>query len=190
MVDCLFCQIVAKKVPAKIVYEDEAAVAFLDIAPRSRGMTILVPKKHYKEFNEDLQASSRLMHTSLLIAEAIKQTLHPQTVELAVIPSPMIPHFHIKLYPVYDREKEMPLIENQPQQATELELNNIAEKIRAVKIDMKQIYTRDYDQPQQPLSTFTGVGEKTADEQKAEKQKQPRRKKDEVYWMKRETDIG
>jgi histidine triad (HIT) family protein len=188
MADCLFCQIVAKKVPAKIVYEDEAAVGFLDIAPRTQGMTILVPKKHYKEFNEDLQTSSRLMHTSLLIAESIKETLHPQTVEFAVIPSPMIPHFHIKLYPVYDREKEMPLIENQPQQATELELNNIAEKIRAVKIDMKQIYTRDYDHPQQPLSEFTGVGEKTEAEQKAEK-KQPR-KKDEVYWMKREVDIG
>ncbi len=44
--ECLFCKIVNGDVPAKKVYEDEHAVAFLDISPRNPGHTIVVPKKH------------------------------------------------------------------------------------------------------------------------------------------------
>jgi histidine triad (HIT) family protein len=45
---CLFCGIVAGKIPAKKVYEDEHAFAFLDINPRNPGHTLVIPKKHYE----------------------------------------------------------------------------------------------------------------------------------------------
>ena len=44
--DCLFCKIAAKTNPAKIVYEDDHAVAFLDIMPRAPGHTMVIPKYH------------------------------------------------------------------------------------------------------------------------------------------------
>ena len=44
--DCLFCKIAAKTIPAKIVYEDDHAVAFLDIMPRTEGHTMVIPKYH------------------------------------------------------------------------------------------------------------------------------------------------
>ena len=44
--DCLFCKIASKEIPSKIVYEDEAVLAFLDITPRSPGHTMVIPKFH------------------------------------------------------------------------------------------------------------------------------------------------
>jgi len=44
--DCLFCKIVAKGIPASIVYEDGHAIAFLDASPRAPGHTLVVPRAH------------------------------------------------------------------------------------------------------------------------------------------------
>ena len=46
MNDCLFCKISAKKIPAKLVYEDRNAVAFEDIHPQAPVHVLIVPKKH------------------------------------------------------------------------------------------------------------------------------------------------
>ena len=46
MADCLFCSIVEGAIPNHTVYEDEHCLAFLDIYPRSKGHTVVIPKKH------------------------------------------------------------------------------------------------------------------------------------------------
>ena len=46
MDDCLFCKIIAKKIPALTIYENENVMAFLDIAPRAKGHTVVIPKHH------------------------------------------------------------------------------------------------------------------------------------------------
>ncbi len=43
---CLFCDIVEKKRPARIVYEDEHAIAFEDINPQAPIHVLVVPRKH------------------------------------------------------------------------------------------------------------------------------------------------
>ncbi|MDG6939183.1 MAG: HIT domain-containing protein [Nitrososphaerota archaeon] len=43
---CVFCRIVKKELPSHILYEDQKYIAFLDIAPFSRGHTLVCPKKH------------------------------------------------------------------------------------------------------------------------------------------------
>ncbi len=45
---CVFCGIVEKKVPARIVGENKNALAFLDIAPFSDGHTVVISKQHYE----------------------------------------------------------------------------------------------------------------------------------------------
>lgn len=44
--DCIFCAIAAGEGPAQIIAENEHAVAFLDIAPATRGHTLVIPKNH------------------------------------------------------------------------------------------------------------------------------------------------
>ncbi len=44
---CPFCQIIAGKIPAKKIYEDDKVIALLDINPAVSGHTLLMPKEHY-----------------------------------------------------------------------------------------------------------------------------------------------
>lgn len=44
--DCLFCKIAAGELPAEIVYEDDAAVAFRDINPIAPLHLLVIPRKH------------------------------------------------------------------------------------------------------------------------------------------------
>jgi histidine triad (HIT) family protein len=44
--DCLFCKIIEKQIPASIVYEDGRVVAFNDINPQAPTHVLVVPKKH------------------------------------------------------------------------------------------------------------------------------------------------
>lgn len=49
--DCLFCKIAAKKIPAKIVYEDEDVFAFEDINPQAPTHLLICPKKHFESLH-------------------------------------------------------------------------------------------------------------------------------------------
>jgi len=51
---CLFCEIIERKRPAKIVYEDAQVMAFDDIHPQAPVHTLIIPKKHIAT-NLDLQ---------------------------------------------------------------------------------------------------------------------------------------
>jgi len=47
MNDCIFCKIISGDAPCSKVYENEFALAFLDINPATRYHTLVIPKKHY-----------------------------------------------------------------------------------------------------------------------------------------------
>jgi len=46
MSDCIFCKIAEKKIPSKIVYEDDLVVAFEDVSPQAPVHILLIPRKH------------------------------------------------------------------------------------------------------------------------------------------------
>jgi histidine triad (HIT) family protein len=46
--DCVFCKIVAGKIPAREVHRDEQAIAFRDINPQAPTHILLVPTTHYE----------------------------------------------------------------------------------------------------------------------------------------------
>jgi histidine triad (HIT) family protein len=43
---CIFCGIIERKIPAKIIYEDERSLAFEDINPQAPVHVLVIPKKH------------------------------------------------------------------------------------------------------------------------------------------------
>ena len=51
MSDCLFCKIIAGSIPSTKVYEDEAILAFRDIAPQAPTHILVVPKAHIDSCN-------------------------------------------------------------------------------------------------------------------------------------------
>ena len=50
MDNCLFCKIIKKEIPAKIIYEDKDVLVFLDINPTTNGDTLVIPKKHFENY--------------------------------------------------------------------------------------------------------------------------------------------
>jgi histidine triad (HIT) family protein len=73
--DCLFCQIAAKNIPAKIVYEDEHVVAFEDIAPRAPHHILLIPKQHIASLNDLTEATAPVAAQLLLAAQKLAKEL-------------------------------------------------------------------------------------------------------------------
>jgi histidine triad (HIT) family protein len=52
MDDCIFCKIIAGRIPASKVYEDDRFLAFLDIRPINRGHVLLIPKVHAERLTD------------------------------------------------------------------------------------------------------------------------------------------
>jgi histidine triad (HIT) family protein len=61
MADCLFCKIVRKEIPAKLLYEDEDALAFEDINPQAPVHVLVVPKRHIPTLNDLTPADDALI---------------------------------------------------------------------------------------------------------------------------------
>jgi histidine triad (HIT) family protein len=57
---CIFCEIAAKKLPARIIYEDEHAIAFEDINPKAPVHALVIPKKHIST-NLDIEESDNML---------------------------------------------------------------------------------------------------------------------------------
>ena len=50
--DCIFCKIISKEIPAKILYEDDDSISFLDVFPVAKGHTLVIPKKHFAKIQD------------------------------------------------------------------------------------------------------------------------------------------
>ena len=164
---CLFCAIAKKEIPAKVVYEDDNCLAILDINPRSTGMTLVIPKRHLKDFSENTSLSTKVFSSALIVAEKIRGALHPKDIGISILPSEL-QHFHIRIYPIY--ENEVPLMENQPKKVSENELNDIARKI---------------------ISAGASLSEKTENipAKKHRKPKEKKKSKGDMFWIKRSMQL-
>ena len=59
--DCIFCKIVNKEIPSKIIYEDEEIVAFNDIHPLTPIHILVIPKKHIESVLDIKQEDEKLI---------------------------------------------------------------------------------------------------------------------------------
>jgi histidine triad (HIT) family protein len=50
--DCLFCRIIERKIPASIVYEDDRVLAFNDINPQAPTHVLVIPRRHIASLND------------------------------------------------------------------------------------------------------------------------------------------
>ena len=49
MMNCIFCKIALKEIPAKILVETESCIGFLDAFPLAKGHALVIPKNHYEK---------------------------------------------------------------------------------------------------------------------------------------------
>ena len=67
MSDCLFCKIINREIPSKVVYEDEYVLAFEDIQPAAPVHVLVIPKMHVENV-EALDEQSLPVMTNLFAA--------------------------------------------------------------------------------------------------------------------------
>lgn len=71
MKNCIFCKIVNKELPAKILYEDEEIVAFPDIHPSAPVHILVVPKKHIETIDHLEEGDQKIVGQMVMIAQKI-----------------------------------------------------------------------------------------------------------------------
>ena len=73
MADCMFCDIVAGRLPASVVYRDPACLAFLDIRPINLGHTLVVPLNHSSTLSDlDPLDGAAVFEVARMIAVAMR----------------------------------------------------------------------------------------------------------------------
>lgn len=97
MEQCIFCKIINKEIPAKIVYEDKDFLAFLDINPQSPGHTQVIPKKHYR-WVWDVPNVGKYFEIVKRIALAQRKAFDTEFI-LSKIIGDEVPHAHIWVFP-------------------------------------------------------------------------------------------
>lgn len=102
MINCIFCKIAKGEIPCTKIWEDEKHLAFLDLNPNTKGMTLVIPKDH---FDSDATNMPEKEYSDLLIAvknvaKMLERGLKVKRVAL-VMEGLGVNHVHFKLYPIY-----------------------------------------------------------------------------------------
>jgi histidine triad (HIT) family protein len=102
MTGCTFCEIVAGARPARVVLDDDVALAFLDVRPVFLGHTLVVPRSHYEtmwDVPEDLVGP--LFNRVRLVARAMEDGLGAGGSFVAQNNrvSQSVPHLHVHVVP-------------------------------------------------------------------------------------------
>ncbi len=105
MDDCIFCKIVKKEIPAKIIFEDDSSMAFLDVNPRAPGHLLLIPKDHHRWFIDmPDELSDKLFRNAKSLAAQLKEKYSADYVRLGIVGTD-VPHVHVHLIPLKIGEK-------------------------------------------------------------------------------------
>ena len=100
--DCTFCAIVAGRLPAHVVLDDDVAVAFLDVRPLFPGHTLVVPRDHYVTLT-DLPADQvgAFFERVQRVTRAVEHGMKAAGSFVAVnnVVSQSVPHLHVHVVP-------------------------------------------------------------------------------------------
>jgi histidine triad (HIT) family protein len=105
--DCIFCKIAAGELPATIVDEDERTIAFMDIAPATRGHALVIPREHSRDL---LEVGAEDLQATILGAQRLAARVHERLGAAGVnllnscgaAAWQTVFHFHIHVIPRYE----------------------------------------------------------------------------------------
>lgn len=100
--NCVFCKILAGEIPAQKVYEDEAMLAFRDIAPQAKVHCLVVPKSHFATLAEMDEAQAELLQKCFVKIPKIAAALGLENgyrliVNQGADAGQTVPHLHIHI---------------------------------------------------------------------------------------------
>ncbi len=101
--DCIFCQIVAGKVPSDTLYQNERVIAFRDIRPITPTHVVIIPRKHIPSLTQLSDADLPLMADLVKVAnqlakrEGIAEKGYRLVINCGREGTQLVPHLHMHL---------------------------------------------------------------------------------------------
>jgi len=72
--DCIFCEIIAGRAPASVIYENDEIMAFMDLIPITPGHLLVIPKAHYRNVFDVLpDLAGKMMVVGTRLAPALQR---------------------------------------------------------------------------------------------------------------------
>lgn len=132
MDNCIFCKIANKEIPGKIIYEDDICVAFLDLSQTTNGHTLVIPKKHFKNFLEvDDDTLAHMIKVTKDIANKIVTKLNANGANILTnaneVAGQTVMHFHLHIIPRYDNNDQIEI--NFNDRSNEVNLDSLFNQI-------------------------------------------------------------
>ena len=108
MNNCIFCKIGKREIESAKIWEDNDFLAILDVNPNTKGMTLVMPKKHYDSYAFDMpdKVYQKLMLAAKKVAKILEKGLNVTRIAM-VMEGTGVNHAHIKMYPLYGIEKRI-----------------------------------------------------------------------------------
>jgi diadenosine tetraphosphate (Ap4A) HIT family hydrolase len=102
MENCIFCKIIKGEFDSAKIWEDDNFIAILDICPNTRGMSLVLPKKHFDSYVFALPDNlyEKFLFAAKKVASILEKSLKVKKVAM-VMEGMGVNHAHIKLYPMY-----------------------------------------------------------------------------------------
>ncbi len=102
----IFTRIIDGEIPARFVWKDDVAVAFLDVAPITPGHTLVVSREEVDHWIDlPPHVAAHLMRVARVIGRAQDKAFGRRRIAL-VIAGMAVPHTHLHVYPI-DSEDQM-----------------------------------------------------------------------------------
>ncbi len=129
----IFSRIISGEIPAVKIYEDDQVIAFLDIAPASKGHTLVVPKQEYPDLlTVPPELLALVQQTVQRVAQAIQQSLQPDGMNIVqnngTAAGQSVFHYHVHIIPRWEGDRALRLWN--PQQTPTEDLQMVADLIR------------------------------------------------------------
>lgn len=104
---CIFCKIASGERSCHKVWEDKSHLAFLDIKPNTKGMTLVISKKHYESYAVEMpdKAYAGLLLAARKVAKLLDKKLGTKRTAF-VLEGMGVNHVHVKLYPLHGLDKK------------------------------------------------------------------------------------
>ena len=99
----IFEKIIAREIPAKVVWEDDDAIAFHDVNPQAPVHVLIVPKKVIPRLSATLEEDNKILGKLLLVAGKLAKELGIEKTGYRVVinsgpdAGESVPHLHVHL---------------------------------------------------------------------------------------------
>jgi histidine triad (HIT) family protein len=132
--NCIFCKIVSGELPSRRIYEDDRAVAFLDIGAWHRGHSLVVPKRHIPDVVSGTSSLPEIAPAVDAVARLLMHRLAADGINLlssaGQAAGQEVFHLHVHVVPRYADEPGLAMLVN-PGGVPDGELESVYRQIQA-----------------------------------------------------------